>query len=115
MIESIVRNFLTAGGFPAVLEMPENYAPPLVVIEKTASSETDTIMRATLTVQSYGASLYAAAQLSKLVRRRMEALIAMPEISAVEMNGEYNYTDTETKRYRYQAVFDVVYYDDAED
>lgn len=115
MIEKIVRDFLTAGGFPAVLEMPERYAPPLVVIEKTAASETETIMRATLAVQSYGASLYAAAQLSRLVRRRMEALNALPEISNVNMNSEYNYTDTETKRYRYQAVFDVVYYDDAED
>ena len=26
-----------------------------------------------------------------------------------ELNGDYNFTDTETKRYRYQAVFDLTY------
>lgn len=27
-----------------------------------------------------------------------------------EMNSSYNFTDTRTKRYRYQAVFDLVYF-----
>ena len=26
------------------------------------------------------------------------------------LNSDYNFTDTETKEYRYQAVFDINYY-----
>ena len=35
---------------------------------------------------------------------------ALPEIGAVHLNSDYNFTDTAAKRYRYQAVFDVTYY-----
>ena len=48
--------------------------------------------------------------LNEAVKAAVEAAIELPEISSVQLNSDYNYTDTATKRYRYQAVFDFVYY-----
>lgn len=110
MIEKLVRDFLLAGGLPAAMEMPESYAPPLVVVEKVGSSPGDRIRRATLAIQSYGATLYDAAALNEAVCARMELIAAEPKICRVVLNSDYNYTDTETKRYRYQAVFDITHY-----
>ena len=36
--------------------------------------------------------------------------IALEQIVSVSLNSDYNYTDTTTKEYRYQAVFDIVHY-----
>ena len=37
--------------------------------------------------------------------------IELPTISAVYINSDYNFTDTETKRYRYQCVAVVTHYE----
>ena len=113
MIETIVLNYLKSSGVQSYMEMPENYAPPLCIVEKLGSGKENQIPSATMAVQSYGASLYAAAALNEQVKARMEALAERPEICRVRLNSDYNYTDTQTKRYRYQAVFDITYYEEA--
>ena len=40
----------------------------------------------------------------------MEDLADLDEVSACRLNSDYNFTDTTTKHYRYQAVFDLVFY-----
>ena len=32
-------------------------------------------------------------------------------ISAVRFDSDYNFTDTDTKHYRYQAVFEITHYE----
>jgi len=32
------------------------------------------------------------------------------EIGKVKLNSDYNFTDTVTKQYRYQAVYDISHY-----
>ena len=44
----------------------------------------------------------------------MEGIIAQPEVAACRLNADYNYTDTTKRLYRYQAVFDLVYYETEE-
>ena len=52
-----------------------------------------------------------AAALNERVKTAMENAIALDEIVRVTLNSDYNYTNTASKRYRYQAVFDVIFYD----
>jgi hypothetical protein len=37
-------------------------------------------------------------------------LLSEHDVLSVELNSNYNYTDTSTKEYRYQAVFDIRHY-----
>ena len=37
-------------------------------------------------------------------------MVALDEVSKVSLNSDYNFTDAATKRYRYQAVFDIIHY-----
>ena len=39
----------------------------------------------------------------------MEGMKALTNISSVKLNTDYDFTDEETKEYRYQAVYDLVY------
>ena len=43
-------------------------------------------------------------------KEAMEKIIERNDTSKCELNSDYNYTDTARKRYRYQAVFDIVYF-----
>lgn len=80
-----------------------------IVVEKTGGYSENFIRHATLAIQSYGPSLYDAALLNEKVKEEMDAVIECPEIASSSLNSDYNYTDTGTKHYRYQAVYDLVF------
>jgi hypothetical protein len=82
-----------------------------VLIERTGSSESDLIETTTFALQSYGASLYDAAALNMEVKACIRQAVELPSVSAVYINSDYNFTDTETKRYRYQCVAVVTHYE----
>ena len=110
MIETVVRNYLIGlldtGVF---LEIPQE-GTFFVVIEKTGSSWSDHICTSTLAVQSYADSLFEAASLNERVKGAMNGIIELDEIIDCQLDSDYNYTDTDTKKYRYQAVFDITLY-----
>lgn len=111
MIEKIIYDYLIREGIQAYLEMPKNTPEyPFVIIEKTGSSERNLIKYATIAIQSYGESMYDVIVLNELVKLEMKNAIVLPEITSVILNSDYNFTDTTTKRYRYQAVFNVTHY-----
>ena len=111
MIEQTVRNYLEEQlNIPVRMEEEANLPKEYVVIEKTGSGQTNHIKRATLAIQSYSDSLYQAAFLNEQVKEAMEKIIEMDDISRCELNNDYNYTDTARKKYRYQAVFDIVHF-----
>lgn len=113
MIEKIVLDFLCEKlDVDVFMEEPEKPTKSYVLIEKTGSSEQDFLSSATLAIQSYGASLYDAAKLNKHVKQAMAELICLSQICRCKLNSDYNFTDTTTKRYRYQAVFDIIFYDE---
>ena len=64
----------------------------------------------TIAIQSYEESMYKAAKLNDDVVKAMYGLITVPEVTKVTLNSNYNFTDTRTKEYRYQAVFDINHY-----
>lgn len=111
MIEQIIRDHLIAVlAVPVVLEIPARLPETFVALEKTGSGITNCIQRSTLAVQSYAPSLNQAAELNERVKAAMAQAAALPELCAVRLNSDYNFTDTTIKRYRYQAVFDLTHY-----
>lgn len=80
-----------------------------VVIEKLGSYVENFTRHATIALKSYGTTLLESAELNERVKSAMDGIIKKPEISCSKLNSDYNYTDTMTKKYRYQAVYDLVY------
>lgn len=115
MIEKIIYDYLNTLDYlltPVYTEIPKSFPGPMYLIEKTGDSRTDRINTATIVIQSYANTLYDAMVLNDVIKAIMlDGLIALDEISGIKLNSDYNYTDTQTKRYRYQAVFLVTYYD----
>lgn len=110
MIEKILYDFLTNNlSVPVYIEKRET-SGRFVVIEKTGSTNEDHIDTATFAVQSYGDSMYEAAALNESVKDAMQDILALDTIAAVDLNSDYNFTDTTTKKYRYQAVYNLTYY-----
>ena len=112
MIEKTILDYLGEHlTVPVYMEEPINKPASYVLIERTGSSESDLIESTTLALQSYGASLYDAAVLNMAVKARIKQAVELPSVSAVYINSDYNFTDTETKRYRYQCVAVVTHYE----
>lgn len=111
MIEAVTRKYLEEKlRIPVRLEEEDGLPEEYVLIEKTGSSVENHIKRATLAIQSYSVSLYGAAALNERVKEAMEKSIELDDICRCDLNSDYNYTDTSRKKYRYQAVFDIVHY-----
>lgn len=110
MIEEIIKNYLD-GHFiaPSFLERPENPPERYIIFEKTGGSETNHIDSATIAFQSYAPSLFEAAKLNVKVKACLNEMIYFTDISKAKLNSDYNFTDPETKEYRYQAVYDFKY------
>ena len=110
MIETTVLDYLSSVlPEPCSLEVPERPPAQFVVLEKTDSSRKNFINTATFAVQSYAPSLFEAAELNERVKAAMDELILLPDIFSAKLDSDYNFTDTATKKYRYQAVFDIIY------
>ena len=113
MIEKIIRDYLLANlSVPVYVDVPAEPPEKYVVIERTGGGETEHIRSAMVAVQSYGASRYDAASLHESILVLLKNLKELDNISASDLNAEYDYTDTTTNRYRYQAVFDIIYYNE---
>ena len=112
MIEKTILDYLGEHlSVPVYMEEPIDKPASYVLIERTGSSESDLIETTTLALQSYGASLYDAAALNMAVKARIKQAVELPSVSAVYINSDYNFTDTETKRYRYQCVAVVTHFE----
>ena len=111
MIEQTVLDYLNENSsVPWYWETPTD--PPLRygLIQKTGSSRSDWLCRATIALQSYAESMYEAAKLNDETKRLMDNIITLDEITASRLNSDYYYTDLTRKKYRYQAVYDLVHY-----
>lgn len=109
MIEQIVLNHMD-NKLDVRVDMERNgQAVPFVLIEKTGSSREDYLNIATFAFQSYGKSLLEAAMLNEDVKKAAYELTELGNVTHVKLNSDYNFTDTSTKDYRYQALFDVYY------
>lgn len=119
MIEKIVLDYLKEKmDIPVFMEIPSNPPVSFVLIEKTGSGLVNHIYNATIAIQSYSDSLYNAAQLNDDVKKVMlgnghsydDGIVSTMHVARCDLNSDYNATDTTNKRYRYQAVFDLIHY-----
>lgn len=111
MIELVVLNHLkTQLSVPVYLEEPEIKPERYVLFEKVSSGRSNKLSSSTFAFQSYAESLYQAVVLNELVKTAVDRLITLDEIASVRLNSDYNFTDTQTKRYRYQAVYEISHY-----
>ena len=118
MIEEVILNGLKeALDVPVLMELPEvpsteypTFPEEMVLIERVGGNRANQIDHASIAFQSYSTqSLYNAASLDDAVKTAVFDLVALPEISGVRLASNYNHTDTRTKRYRYQCVFEIYY------
>ena len=74
-----------------------------------APPRSNKINSATIAFQSYAESMYEAAKLNEKLKEVVMNMAELNDIGCAKLNSDYNYTDTQTKRNRYQAVFDITY------
>ena len=111
MIEKTILDYLNEKlDVTAYMERPESQPASYVIIEKTGSSESDQVTTSTFAFQSCAKSLAEAAALNELVKSAVKESVELPGIGGVHLNTDYNYTKTESKQYRYQAVFLITHY-----
>lgn len=111
MIEIIIKQYLDSHlSVPSFLEYPETPLPRFVIFEKTGSGKSNHLPSSTFAFQSYAESMYESAELNDEVKEVVENMIELDEIRSIKLNSDYNFTDTTTKEYRYQAVFDIKHY-----
>lgn len=107
IIEYLISQNMADGQVYA--EVPENPPDRYVVIQKTASGMEDGIESAMVAVQSISkSSLLDAMTLNESVKQAMLRMAETEDgIYSCTLNSDYNYTDADTKEYRYQAVFNL--------
>lgn len=111
MIEIIVKEYLSKQlEIEVVTERSDAKMKKYLLIEKTGSSRENFIDTATITIQSYAESMYEAAVLNERVKKAMDDIAVLSNVSKSELNSDYNFTDTTKKEYRYQAVYDITYF-----
>lgn len=111
MIEKIIYDYLKQETqCPVYMEAPKEPPVKYVVIQKTGSMMKNRIKTATIAVQSIDETLYKAADLSgKVIDLLLNASLEHLNVFGIELDTDYNFTNTTTKEYRYQAVFSITY------
>lgn len=110
MIEVVVRNFLESAGFRAYMETPVKPEEEYFLVEKTGSMRQNIIKKDTIAVQCISKnSLFRAAQMCEQLIEAMDDLSSLDEVFSCKLVSDYNYTNTATKEYRYQAIFTICY------
>lgn len=111
MIEKIILDYLNDNlEVNAYMEKPKSPEASYLLVEKTGGGENNHIFNATIVIQSIAETMYKAASLNEEVKGLMSGAVSLDEVVKVELNSDYNFTDTTTKQYRYQAVFDITHY-----
>lgn len=81
-----------------------------IILQKTGTSYQNGIKISTFAIQSYSTSLLNAAKLNEEVKDVMNLFTEHSNIVKSKLNTDYEYTDTKTKKYRYQCVYDITHY-----
>lgn len=111
MIEKTILDYLASKiDVPVRAEITDDLKGRYIILEKTGGTEEDKVKSSTIVVQSHADSLFEAAELNETVLSVMSDSVIIPEISKCSVNSNYNFTNLATKKYRYQAVFDLVHF-----
>ena len=113
MIEYIVKEHLEQNieNIPVVFEQPADKPDQYILIDKSGSGRANYINEAVIAIQSYGKTLNDALVLNEQVKTVMYDLIQVKKVSKCELDTDYNFSDKDTKTYRYQAVFNIIFHE----
>lgn len=117
MLESTLIEYLGENLDVSVYaEQPESLPDTFVLVERVGSSTYDRLCTASIAVQSYAGTMYEAAALNEEVKTAMdiENIGSLDIVAGCHLDTDYNFTDTSQKIYRFQAVFDLTYYQEEE-
>lgn len=107
MIEIKIRKYLEDKlKVPVYMEHRDKEKGSYIIMEKLGGTMRDQIYRSSYAFQSYGDRMLDALKLND---RLVQAMLNYPDCGASKLDSNYNFTDTSTKKYRYQAVFDIVF------
>lgn len=113
MIEKTVIAYLKKK-FPDEIvkaEVPKGMPDRFITVEKTGSQQIGIgLFQSTLAVQSWDTTRMKAAELSEEVCNAMRSMPDEEDEVTRSTGADYDFTDTATKRYRYQAVFTLTHY-----
>ena len=113
MIELIVKEHLDENlDVPVYFEFP-NKAPQQFILVKIETNPRENMLdSAMLVVDSYGPSQLEAMRLNAKIKTALDQLVQLPSISASKRGGDYPAFDAIRKRYRYQAVQNITFYEE---
>lgn len=105
----VLRHLTSCLKVPVAFEVSEDLkdSKSYVIIQRIGGSVDDHIHSVSFALQSVAGSLMEACLLNEEVKKAMESLIESPDVSKIVLDSDYEYIDTATKRYRYQAVYDM--------
>lgn len=110
MIEKIIFDYLKSVLDEDVhLERVPGSNLPFVLFERTGSRVYNHTTTALFAFQSYADSMFKAAELNEKLKNALNDMPNHTGISKAKLNSDYNYTNTQTNEYRYQAVFEITY------
>ena len=113
MIELIVKEHLESRlDAPVFFEFPADAPDYFLILKKEGNPRENMLDSAMLIVDSYGPNLMAAAMVNESAKKTLDDLALLPNISASRRGGDYPAFDTKNKRYRYQAVQNITYYEE---
>lgn len=92
-------------------EKPDTLPSSFCLVEKLSGGYTNRINSARIAVQSYASTLAEASKLDEEVRVVMRGIVRLERIGGARLENSYNFTDTSEKKYRYQSVFELRYYE----
>lgn len=111
MIERTIRKYLANKlEYPVTFEVQKNPPEQFYILEKTGGGCENMVYTSTLAIQSYADKMADAMLMNEALKEAMNGIMELDEICNVDLNSDYNFTDTSQKKYRYQAVFDVIHY-----
>lgn len=111
MIEKIILDYVSAAmPVPVRMEVPADPPDRFVVLKRSGRGRENGLYEANLIADSYAESLLEAARLNEQVKAVLDELDSLDEISSAELATDYPASDTENKKYRYQAVYEIYHY-----
>ena len=109
IIEKVIFDHLKKSlSVPVFVQFPKDIPDRFVLLDRVGGTESEHTKTASFAVQSYGMSIFEAASLNEDVKEAMSKAIELTQISRIDLDSDYNFTDEEMKIYRYQAIYDLV-------
>lgn len=116
MIEVKILNYIISRNIDGIggnvfLETPESPPAEYILVQKTGSGRENEIQSATVAIQSISKNrMITAGKINEAVKTAMLEMAGWSDaVYSCRLNSDYIFTNTQTKEYRYQAVFDLFF------